>query len=593
LSKETQGDVGYKPKDLKVPILFIIFLVSFFIFIVFMLQIAFSSRDIPKLHKSKIFSPLRGSIYSSDKKTLATSKKLYKASTNAGLIYEDKKDLFAKVFSIYTNMDQSKIRKKLNTNSYVFLSYNLTSKQAQIIKSLSRKLYRLGVFKTKISKKGLIYQGIEIQENSEQRVYLYEKSMTPILGYVKNNKKDDFVYVDGVKGVERYYNSYLESISAGEMSGLKDINSFVIFNENSTLEPQVNGRDVVLNISISFQKEIEEILSKYKKQFKAQEVIASIMQSSTGKIIALASSNRFNPSHITKKDYQFLNASAIEYIFEPGSVMKPIILGKLLEDKLVKMHDIINGYNGRFKIHNKVITDEHPRQWLSVTNAIVQSSNIAMAQLGLKLHSKEFYEYLNLIGLDGVSGVDLSVERKGNIPTRKQLDSEIYKATLSYGYGVSTNFMQLLKIYSMFVNNGKMVTPRIVDYIVDNNKKLFTQTEEKQIISSRNANKIKQALIETVLKGTTRNAYVQGLEIGAKTGTAQISKNGAYIKQYISSVFGFANDKDSSYVIGVTTFLPQKKHFASQTSAKVFKDVVEMMVKYKYLMVSNKTINLF
>ena len=584
MPKDIHKNIGkHKPKDLKVPVLFFIVLVAFLIFIISIFQIVFSTRHTPKLHASKIFTPLRGNIYSSEKQTLATSLKLYKASTNAGLIYENKKDLFAKVFAIYANLDEKKIREKLKSNSYVFLSYNLTAKQAHIMKSLSRKLYKLGVFKTRLGKKGLIYQGIEIQESGEHRVYLYEKSMSPILGYVRNSKQNDFIQSKGVKGIEKYYDAYLHARQSGEMSGTKDINSFIIFNTGSTLKAQLNGHDIVLNISLVFQKEIENILSKYKKKFDAKEVIVAIMQSNTGKIIALGSSNRFNPSHIQVKDYPFLNASAIEYIFEPGSVMKPIVLAKLIDDNIVGLNDVINGHNGHFKIKNKIITDEHAKQWFSTTSAIVYSSNIAMAQLGLKLASRDFYEYLKLIGFGSLSGIDLSIERKGDIPTLKQFDNDIYKATVSYGYGVSTNFMQLLRIYSMFANNGKAVTPRIVDYIANKDKPLVVKTEQKQIISSQTANKIKQILIQTTLKGTTRNAYVKGVEIGAKTGTAQVFKNGKYASEYISSVFGFANDKNNSYTIGVTTFLPKKPYFASQTSAKVFKDVVKKMIEYKYL----------
>lgn len=59
------------------------------------------------------------------------------------------------------------------------------------------------------------------------------------------------------------------------------------------------------------------------------------MESKSGKIIALASSARFNPNAITKKDYPALNASAVEYSYEPGSIIKPIIYSILLDKNLI------------------------------------------------------------------------------------------------------------------------------------------------------------------------------------------------------------------------------------------------------------------
>ena len=154
----------------------------------------------------------------------------------------------------------------------------------------------------------------------------------------------------------------------------------MILNKKSYTKPDKNGLNIQLSIPVTLQKRVEQVLSKMKEKLKAEEIMAVVMESSTGKIISMASSNRFKPNHIKRSDYPSLNSNVIEYSFEPGSVLKPIIFSLLLEEKLVNPYDLVNGHNGRFKIGRKTITDEHKFQWLSAENVIVHSSNIGIAQ---------------------------------------------------------------------------------------------------------------------------------------------------------------------------------------------------------------------
>jgi len=573
-----------RPKHLKISVLFLFFIVAVSIFLFSMLKTVFSPRNTPHLNASKEYVSLRGSIYSKERLTIASSDKLYKASIHAGYIHEDKKDLFAKVFAIYSGENEQSIRSKLNSGGYIVLSYALQGKQAEDIKTLSRKLNELNVFKTKAVNHRYITQGIFVEESGERRLYPYGDSYTPIIGYVRKKETDNFTRSNGLKGIEKSYNEYLTPIANGEMIGKRDISSNVIFNKDSVLSRYQNGFDIFLNSNLKIQKMLERIVDDSRVAFGAQEVIACIMESKTGKIIAMSTSSRFLPTNIQKSDYDALNASFIESVFEPGSVFKPIVLAKLFETNKATPLDIVRGYKGKFKLHNLTITDLTKREWFSVEGAIIYSSNIAMAQLAMRLESKEYYEHLIDMGLNRKTGIDLPYEKIGTMPSISQFNNDIYKATVSYGYGVSMNFMQIFKIFGGFNNEGYVVEPRIVDYIMNHEKdKIYTKTDTKQIFSYDTARKIKNILIKTVNKGTGKVAKTKGLEVGAKTGTAHIAKDGGYSNEYRSSMFGFANDENSSYTIGVTTFYPQGEYFSSQTSGKVFKKIIDLMVEQQYL----------
>ena len=156
---------------------------------------------------------------------------------------------------------------------------------------------------------------------------------------------------------------------------------------------------------------------------------------------------------------------------------------------------------------------------------------------------------------------------------------------------MTATFIQLLKAYTVFNNDGQMVTPHIVSHLTyDGNKYQAYDDKPEKIISKDTADTMKKLLIETVNEGTGRAARMDNLEIGGKTGTAQIARGGVYLKKYISSFFGFVNDdKGNSYTIGVTVINPISTgvhwyyYYASWSAVPVFKEMVQNLIKLNYL----------
>jgi cell division protein FtsI (penicillin-binding protein 3) len=322
-----------------------------------------------------------------------------------------------------------------------------------------------------------------------------------------------------------------------------------------------------------------------KEEMRAQEIMIAIMDTSNGHILSMASSNRFLPKNIKRSDYPSLNSGMIEYSFEPGSVMKTVTFSLLLDKGLINPYDLVNGYNGRFKIGRKIITDEHKFDWLSAENVIVHSSNIGIAQLAQKLSGIEFYEGLGRFGFGKKSTRDLIYEKIGSTPSAMQLENEIYKATASYGYGIHANLMQILQAYSVFNNSGRMVPPQLISGFIDT----FHRTipidgqEQLQIIKTATAQRVKKILIKTVNEGTGIKAKTDGLEVGGKTGTAHKVEKGRYVNKYNTTFAGFANDEKSRYTMVVVVIEPKKSQFAAQTSVPVFKGAVDILVEDGYL----------
>lgn len=581
-------NISHRTKSNKIFLLFSIIVLGFIIFLSVMLFIAINPRDIPSLYTSDTSNAKRGNILSADGFHIATTQKLYKAIVNTNYIDPKKEDLFIQLFSIYSDIKPKEIKQMLyHKHGIVVLSYNINSKQAQYLKNLAFELRRYKVFieienpKTHIRS----MQGLSIIESGEARIYPYGNLLTPVIGYPHKIEDDGYTKIRGVKGVEKRYEDELSSKQDAKQFAPRDVNNYMILNKDSYTRQGIDGLDVQLNIPVTLQIKIEKILDKMKQSLDAKHIMAVVMSSKDGRILSLASSNRYLPQSILKSDYPSLNTWAIEYAFEPGSVIKPLTFTLLLEKNLVNPYDLVNGHNGKFQIGRKVITDEHKFDWLSAENVIVYSSNIGMAQLAQRLTGLDFYEGLNRFGLARKTNIDLSYEKEGQIPTSTQLDDEIYKATASYGYGMKVTLIQLINAYNMFNNNGREVIPTLVSSLIDKDGKVtkIPIDTSHQVIDPAIAKRMKNILIKTVQEGTGTKAITPGLEVGGKTGTAHIVEDGEYVYKYNTSFIGFANDAKSNYTVGVVVVQPQRSHFAAQTSVPVFKDIVDLLVDENYL----------
>jgi cell division protein FtsI (penicillin-binding protein 3) len=575
-------------KSKKIFLLYSLITIGFLIFLSVMLLTTLKSRHLPSLYTKESSKAVRGSIISADGFHIATTKKLYKAVVNTHYIDPQKKELFIELFSIYSGIDSKEIKKKLNKKKgVVVLSYNVEQKQAQYLKRLAYELRRYKVFiERKNPKTGRVsLHGLSIIESGESREYAYGKLLTPIIGYPHKLEEDGYTHIRGVKGLERRFEAELQAKQNELSQGPRDVNSYIILNKDSFTKPSINGLDIKINIPVSLQIRVEKMLDTMKEELRAKQIMIAVMNSQNGKVITMASSNRFLPKSIKRSDYPSLNSGMIEYSFEPGSVIKTITFALLLDKGLVNPYDLVNGHNGRYKIGRKVITDEHRFDWLSAENVIVHSSNIGIAQLAQKLSGTEFHAGLQKFGFSQPSTPDLIYEKSGSIPSAQRLDNEIYKATCSYGYGMRANLMQVIRAYSAFSNNGRIVTPKIINSFIDSYKKeiVIPDEEQIQVIKSSTAQRVKKILIKTVNKGTGIKAKTDGLEIGGKTGTAHIVEKGKYVNKYNTAFVGFANDNANRYTIGVVVVQPKKSQFAAQTSVPVFKKAVDIMVEEGYL----------
>ena len=564
-------------------------------FVIKLLFIIFSNHHLPPLIKESKKRAVRGSIISSDNYTISRSIKKYSVAIHTKYLDPNKKDFFLTLLSIYTNTPKEEYEKKFFTkegkkkSGWIILANDIDTKTVIYLNQLKYKLNRFRVFRAPGVNKNFYY-GLTITPIGESREYPLKEAMSPILGYTREKIEGNYKGIVGFNGIERYYDKYLNAKVDGYVKGKRDAIGYIIHDKDVKYKKLENGYNAILNISLALQKNLDLILDNYKEKLDAKEVIAAVMDSKTSKLLAITSSNRYNPLNIKPDEIEHLQPKATTYLYEPGSVLKPLTYALALEKKLITPNTIFDTHNGKMWIGGFKITDDEAFKSLSARDIIIHSSNIGSSLIALKLGRKEFRKGILAFGLGPQkSGIDIGKEAKGKIYSLKELRYKTNLTTTSYGYGIHATFAQLLKAYNVFNNEGISRSPRAVNYLQKQNskKKYFIKKDYSIIhpISKETATIVKETLKDVVKFGTGKAAYMKNLEIGGKTGTAMIYENGGYQKEYHTSFFGFANDKSGhKYTIGVLVIRPKyERHFASQSAVPVFREIVKTLVDNKLL----------
>jgi penicillin-binding protein 2 len=158
---------------------------------------------------------------------------------------------------------------------------------------------------------------------------------------------------------------------------------------------------------------------------------------------------------------------------------------------------------------------------LNLSNAIVNSCDIYFYQLGSLIGIDTLHERISRIGFGKKTGIDLPNEKEGLLPDRKWLERRYgtnwtrgHIFNLSIGQGdILVTPLQLACAYTIFVNNGKIPIPHIIE---KNDTTYFTTNISQEALQI-----VKTALTGVVARGTGTLARVPDTEVCGKTGTSQ------------------------------------------------------------------------
>ncbi|MBZ7996136.1 penicillin-binding protein 2 [Campylobacter canadensis] len=566
---------------------------SFFLLILAIFS-RYSHSNSFNLEKGERIRAIRGDIISSDGYTLVTSKKTFRAEIDLRSLDFDKLDYFLKLFGIYAFIDNSEIKKikenilkakKRNQANFV-LSKDIDEKAASYLQELAQKINYSNIFKAFENKnKKIETRGLSIVEHKEDREFLKYDTLTPILGYSQLDLQNNIFANIPKKGLEKYYDDCLRAQSDYKISGIKGIGKNIVINKNSFLSSRIDGCKLYLNINLKLQKALERIASIANKEYDSKEVIIGVLNSDDASILALATSKRYDPYN-RKSDLSYLNSSAVEFSYEPGSVIKPIAFANLLKLKRITPYELVKTYGGRYKLDRFTITDTHPMDSMIAEDIIVYSSNIGMVQISNKESVSELIDGYKEFNIGEKTGIDLPYEKAGFIKAANKT-YDVEKNTMAYGYGFSSTFIQLLAAYNVFNNYGTYKIPKLAKaYSINGVYNELDNSYKKEVLPLEIAKQMNRILIKVANQKSLEKFWPIGINVGGKTGTARVNINGAYTKDYNANFFGFANDLNHRYTIGVLVISPNKDkkgYYAAQTALPVAALVINQLVEDAFL----------
>ncbi len=379
----------------------------------------------------------------------------------------------------------------------------------------------------------------------------------------------------GLTGIELLYDKVL----SGRVSRREVVHAAagrVIFQDR--LEKEARPRDLHLTIDKNIQYFAQEALRKAVEKSRADLGMALVQDPQSGRILAMAAW----PLDVKKIE-------PVEWVYEPGSTFKAILLAAALEKGIVNENSSFFCENGTWAFNSKVTLHDHePEKTLTLSGVMERSSNIGTAKIGLKLGVKDFYLYTKAFGFGAKSGLGFHGESAGILRPLERF-KQIDLAVGSYGHGIAVTPLQVLNAYSALANGGRLYEPRLVEKITEfEGEEVFRNDPAviRQVISPDISGRVKAILRAVVEKGTGKNALVPGYSIAGKTGTSKKidPRTGQYLTgKTVASFAGFFPVPEPQYTVLVVLDNPTGLIYGGETAAPAFREIAVKIINLKGL----------
>ena len=513
-----------------------------------------------------LYVSLFKNVYGTNMKEFASTRNTYSTTLYAkrGTIYDNEGNALALNVSSYTVIAYlSETRTGSSTvpkhvvdveQTAEKLSPLLNMTKEKLVELLSKKLYQVelgpgGRGITELTKKeieALELPGIDFIE-TYKRFYPNGDFASYILGYAKTKEIEldngtTTTDIVGELGLESKYNKMLTGTN-GYLSYQRDRYGYKIPDTKEFREEAINGNNIYLTIDSNIQRFTESAIKDVEKNFSPQWGVLTVLNAKTGELLAASSIPSFDPNIKNISNYQ---SPYVTFTYEPGSVMKifsylcSIDSGKYDGNMLVK--------SGSIKIGDDEVRDWNRIGWgyITLDKGFAYSSNVAASTLVQQVITKsEFRDCLEKYGFGVPTGIELSNEASGDITFTYPIEV----ATASFGQGITVTAMQILQGLTIIANDGYMISPRVVEKIVNpnTNEIVYESTTKKseKLANKESIDKIKSLMYE-VVNSDDYNASGGGYRTSntvliGKTGTAQIaSQQGGYLTGDTDYTYSFA-----------------------------------------------------
>lgn len=373
----------------------------------------------------------------------------------------------------------------------------------------------------------------------------------------------------GLEGLELKFEKLLAGKDGFERT-LKDARHRPLKTAAHDYLPPRHGQHLMLTIDANVQMIVEQELARTCEGVRAKRGEAVVMDPRTGEVLALANWPTFNPQNLEDSRPDLRRNRAVTDPFEPGSTIKPFIVGPALKWRVTRASEVWNipesgGY--RSSLRRKRVTDVHQHGPLATWDVLVKSSNIGMTMIGERLGKRRIHAALSGFQFGRWTEIELPAEDPGLLkPVSRWADSDVVSGV--QGYAVMVTPLQLTRAFCAYANGGRLVRPTLVRGVLDADGGLVARNKPGQLelmpeaVDPVTAAEMKRILCDTVVRGTATKARSNVWNIFGKTGTAHVSQGpeGYSDSKYTSSFLAGAPAEDPRVVVSFIVHEPDKDH---------------------------------
>jgi cell division protein FtsI (penicillin-binding protein 3) len=369
----------------------------------------------------------------------------------------------------------------------------------------------------------------------------------------------------GQEGIELAYNQWLSG-ETGRKRVLKDNRGRVI-KDLTLIRDASPGQNLALSIDLRLQylayRELKAVVAAH----NARGGTLVMLDVDTGEVLAMVNQGSYNPNDRSQLAAENLRNKAITDLFEPGSTMKPITMAAALESGSYSVNSTIDTNPGFRRFGRFTIRDHRNYGVMDMTEIIVKSSNVGISRIATDLGGDVIRDLYARLGLGQPTGIGFPGEAVGVLPSPPKW-RPVEEATLSYGYGMSVNALQLAQAYMVIANGGV----RYPLSLVRQNKK----PEGQRVLSEQVTLQVRNMLREAVSRGTGKRAQPGFYSAGGKTGTVHlVGAQGYEDSQYKAIFAGMAPIDNPRLVTVVAVDAPQSgEYYGGEVAAPVFSRVM-------------------
>ena len=422
------------------------------------------------------------------------------------------------------------------------------------------------------------------------RTYPKNDALCQVVGFTSSDNV-------GATGLEKYYEEYLAGKN-GEVLYETDLVGIDIEGSVATYLPAEDGYNIELTIDYGIQEIVESALEKTTATYAPVSAECIVLDVNNFEILALANYPSYDLNDIPRNDMELLNKLSRNHlvcdIYEPGSTFKIVTSAIDIEEylqgnpkayspKYVFSSSRTRAVDGTtVKCWSNHANGKHCNQ--TIAEALNNSCNPCFTDMALSLGKETFYKYLSAFGFGQKTGVDYGGEAYGILmPKTAVRDCDL--ARIGFGQTIAVSGIQLACATASAVNGGYYYTPHLVKRIyADDGYVLKTaDTGVKHRTISEEASAMLAKMLEGVVReGSGKKAYIEGYEIGGKTGTAQKFENGHIaVGKYVSSFVGFFPASAPKYLALVIVDEPQGAYYGSVVAAPCAREIFDGIISLK------------